>query len=52
LAERLTGFDKKGHFINYDKNALNVGEAFDMAEGLFHVPVAGIYRSPLYLEPK
>ncbi|EFX65042.1 vertebrate gliacolin-like protein [Daphnia pulex] len=44
LAQRTTGFNSKGSIIPYDKNALNLGKAFDIATGLFHVPVAGVYH--------
>lgn len=44
LAQRTTGFNSKGSIIPYEKNALNLGKAFDIATGLFHVPVAGVYH--------
>jgi hypothetical protein len=44
LVQRTTGFNSQGSIITYQKNALNLGKAFDMPTGLFHVPVAGVYH--------
>ncbi|XP_046443888.1 uncharacterized protein LOC124193960 [Daphnia pulex] len=44
LVQRTTGFNSQGSIITYQKNALNLGKAFDMPTGLFHAPVAGVYH--------
>jgi hypothetical protein len=44
LVQRTTGFNSQGSIITYEKKSLNLGKAFDMPSGLFHVPVAGVYH--------